>query len=359
MLQSFADYVYEDAFTPTSIPTTFSIDQHYVIHCSGAATAVMSIVGFIFIFVSYICLPRLRSFPFEIILMSSFSIVFGALSHLLTNMLGTMCELSAWLLTFSGLATVFWVCSIAFTINRVLHCEDGFLQDKTKHKTCHICCWGIPAFISMLPFSTRSYDTEGGDLCWITLDTTSGKIWAILSWYIPVWVMLLYIIRVYWKSWKVLQSLGLDGEIDTPPNIQLITQTSIMVYPPIFFITASCSCFEWVFTLLGDRQWFALVLLKIMSMNLAGFFTALVFGLTQAVRMEWIACCCPRLEHKNSASCQYQQFADDEVVREIVSGYSQTSETYVKASSQSEEHAADIYQDIYNSESYRSFAVTK
>merc|ERR1719245_552193 len=111
--------------------------------------------------------------------------------------------------------------------------------------------------------------------------------------------------------------------------------------------------------LLGDRQSFALVLLKIMGMNLAGFFTSLVFGLTRAVRMEWIACCCPRLEDKNSISCQYHHFADDEVVREIVSGNSQTSETYAKASFPSEEHAADIYQDIYNSDSYRSFAVTK
>jgi len=356
MVQSFEDYVSDNALAPTPIPTTFSIDERYIIHWSGVATAVMSIVGFTFIFVSYICLPRLRSFPFQLILMSSLSILFGALSHLLSYFVGTMCEVSAWLSTFSWLATALWVSSIAFTINRVLNGEDGFLQDKIKHKTCYIYCWGIPLLISTLPFSTRSYDTESAEWCWITLDTTEGKIWAFVSWYIPVWVVMLYIIRVYWKSSKVLQSLRLDGVISTPPNIQLITQTSIMVYPPIFFFTASCSCFDLVFTQLLNQRWFVLALLKVITMNLTGFFIALVFGLTQAVRMEWIAYCCPRLDHKTSSLCHYQRF-DDEVISEIVRGNTPTSETYVKASSQSEE-PNEVYLDIYR-ENYRSFAITK
>jgi len=356
MVQSFEDYVSANTFAPTPIPTTFSIDELYIIHLSGVATAVLNIVGFTFIFVSYICLPRLRSFPFQLILMSSLSLLFGALSYLLSYIVGTMCEVSAWLSTFSGLATALWVSSIAFTINRVLNGEDGFLQDKTKHKTCYIYCWGIPLLISTLPFSTRSYDTESEAWCWITLGTTEGKIWAILSWYIPVWVMLLYIIRVYWKAYKIIQSLRLDGEMTNPPNILLITQTSIMVYPPIFFLTASCSCFDLVFTQLVSKQKFVWELLKVISWNLPGFLIALVFGLTQAVRMEWIACFCPRLDHKNSGLCQYQRF-DEEVISEIARGTTQESESYVKASSQSEE-LSEVYQDIYI-ESYRSFAISK
>lgn len=379
MLQSYIDYESVSTFTSTPAPTTFSIDQQYIIYWSGVATAVVSIAGLAFIFVSYIYLPRLRSFPSLLVLMLSLSIFFGALSCLQIYLWGTMCEVSGWLLTFSGLATVSSVCSIAFTINRVLHSEDNFLQDITKHKTYWIYCWGIPLVMSMLPFSTHSYDTEkkSEDWCWITLDTTTGLIWALLTWYIPVWLMLFYIIRVYWKSAQVLQTIRLDDTIENPPNTQLLTQTSIMVYPPIFFLTASCSCLDTLFKLLFQRHNFYLELLKIISMNLGGFFVAIVFGLTPAVRMEWIACCCPRLDHKDSLF-QYRRLADehrpldhedrrldhedrhfdDEGQNKIGSVNTATSETYIKASSQSEEYISQIYEDIYK-ESYRSFTITK
>jgi len=355
MLQSLVDSVYDVSFSPTSSPTTFPYTQQDVIFTCGAATAGVSIVGSTFIILSYISFPRLRSFAFELILMISVSNFLSALSYIITPKVNPLlCEAEAVLMTFSELASIFWVGSIAFTINRIFLCDDGLSLDKTHRMKYHLFCWGISLFMCVLPFTTQSYESKSDTWCWITFRTTSGKIWAFVSYYIPVLVILSYLIHVYYKFWKVLNRISQVDERESLFNTRLVTQTRMAVYPTIFFFTIICACLDRVFEIVFGKRSFCLALLHIITINLGGFANAIVYGLTTSVRLEWVACCCPRFDNQDAPD--YYVHFEDEVGGESVNRYTAGSDsTYVRESVYSEDQPpATSYANPY-----RAFTVSK
>jgi len=340
---------------PTFSPTTFAYDQQDIIFTCGAATAGVSIAGSTFIILSYISFPRLRSFAFELILMISISNFLCALSYIITPMVSpVLCEAEAVLMTFSELASIFWVGSIAFTINRIFLCDDSLSLEKTHRKKYHIFCWGISLFMCLLPFTTHSYETKSDTWCWITFSTTPGKIWAFVSYYIPVLVILWYLVHVYYKFWKVLNRIAPVDEPESLFNTRLVTQTRMAVYPTIFFFTIICACLDRVFEIVSGRRSFCLALLHIVTINLGGFANAIVYGLTTAVRMEWVACCCPRLEHQDTLD-YYVHFEDENRSESKKRNTAASDSTYVRESLCSEDQLpAAAYINTY-----RSFTVSK
>jgi len=348
----------EQTVSPTTSPTTFSYDQQDIIYYFGATTAGVSILGSTFIIISYISFPRLRSFAFELILMISFSDFLRALSYILTPMVcPSFCEIEALLMTFSELSSILWIGSIAFTINRIFLCED-FSLEKTHRMKYHLVCWGISIAMTMLPLTTHSYEMTSETWCWITFDTSSGKIWAFACYYIPVWLILLYLVRVYYKFWMVLKNIRLSSDMKIVPNTRLVTQTRMAVYPTIYFFTIICACFDRLFELVSGRRQFFLALMHIITINLGGFGNAIVYGLTESVRLEWVAWCCPSLKHHGSRLDHYICFEDANRSESTARNTSTSESTYIRASVVSDDQFPEMYKDTYNS-SYRSWLISK
>jgi len=357
MLQSIIESTTELTVAPTTTPTTFSDDQQDIIYSFGAATAGVSILGSTFIIISYISFPRLRSFAFELILMVALSDFLKALSFILTPMVcPSLCEAQALLLTFSEIASIFWIGSIAFTINRIFSCEDISLENTHRMKY-HFVCWGTSIVMTMLPLTTHSYEVTSETWCWITFDTSIGKTWAFVCYYIPVWLILYYLVRVYYKFWIVLKNSRINSDIKILPNTLLVTETRMAVYPTIFFFTIICACLDRMFELVSGRRQFCLVLMHIITINLGGLANAIVYGLTKSVWLEWIAYCCPNVKHQGGRLDHYVCF-EDANRSESTARNTSTDSTYLRASINSEDLFPGIRNDTYNS-SYRSWIASK
>lgn len=308
-----SNYTEPEAITSpiNSTSSYFSNDEEELIAQLGAGIASASILGSLFIIVSYVKFPKLRSFAFELILMVAISDFFGACAYILSPLIDPyFCKPQAALMRFSETASIFWIGSIAYTVHHTLIRNKPFSLGRRIKAKYHIFCWGMSCVFTFLPFTTGDYDSRYVVLCWMTNLTLSGEIWAIACYNIPVWSVLFYLIWVYSKVWWILKARPLlrAGAIDTKkPKYRLITQKRISMYPAIFFLAIGFTTLNRVRQLLRKEQNFYLSLLQVVTTNLQGFLNSLVYGFTTAVRIEWIAYCCPN----RSVYDRYVSFDDN------------------------------------------------
>jgi len=311
--------------------------------CVGFAG--ISLAGSLFIIVSYISFPRLRSFAFKLVLMVSISDFLRSCSYILSPAIAPyLCRPQAVLMTFSELASILWICSIAFTIHRIFLHEDSFSLEKTHHLKYQCFCWGVPLVFTMFPYITHDYDKSDPLWCWIQYSDT-GIVWGLVCYYIPVWLVLLYLLYVYNKVWKIIKVRPINREtlsVSGRPNHQLVTQTRMAVYPAIFFFSIICGSLDRFYELAYRRRNFYLALLNVITINLQGLCNSFVYGFTNAVRQEWMACFCPKPLTKEDIG-HYVCFEDEKrvgAVSDVTRGPGLTNATessYVRCSTNSED----------------------
>lgn len=297
--------------TLSSTDVDFSILEDDVIVYIGAGISGFSLLGSSFVIISYIKFPRLRSFAFQLILMVAISDFIRAVSYILTPSIDeSLCIPQAVLSSFSAFASLLWVGSIAFTIQRTLLWNHSVSINLRQNLQYHIFIWGISAVLTLLPFTTGDYETSDVLWCWITFQTQSGVLWALVCYYVPLWLMMCYLIYVYSKIWWMLKARPLlkSGGIDSwKPKHRLVTQRRMAVYPTIFFFAVVCTSMDRLYQLIWVRRNFGLALLHIIMGNLQGLLNAFAYGFTAAVRLEWIAYYCP----SRSAHDHYVSFNED------------------------------------------------
>jgi len=84
-----------------------------------------------------------------------------------------------------------------------------------------------------------------------------------------------------------------DTDDPRKPKHRLITPRRMAVYPAIFFFVIIFSTVDRGYQLVRSKRNFYLALLDVVTSNLQGLLNSLVYGLTTAVRLEWIAHCFP------------------------------------------------------------------
>jgi len=292
---------------------SFSHSQSELVTILCLVLAGISMLGSLFIIVSYISFPRLRSFAFQLVLMVSLADVLSSFAYMITpSVAPSLCEFQGVLMTFSDLASLLWVGSIAFTIHRIFLHEHNFSLEQTHHLKYQCFCWGVSLVFAAFPFITNDYDKTNTLWCWIQY-SSSGIIWGLICYYIPVWILLLYLVWVYLKVWRIikLQPVNRECVIDTErANHQLVTQSRMLVYPTIFFFSIICGSLDRSYELALKKRNFYLALLNIITCNLHGLFNSIVYGFTNAVRLEWVECCCPKRSNKEEVG-RYVCFKDE------------------------------------------------
>jgi len=280
-----------------STSSYFSNSEEELIAQLGAGIAGVSVLGSLFIVASYVKFPKLRSFAFELILMVAISDAFGAFAYILSPLIDPyFCKPQAALMRFSETASIFWIGSIAYTVHHTLIRNKTVSLGRRIKAKYHIFCWGISCVFTFLPLTTGDYATSNVVLCWMSNLTLSGEIWTIACYNVPVWLVLFYLIYVYSKVWWILKARPLlrAGAISSKkPKYRLITQKRMAMYPVIFFLAIGFTTLDRVYQLIRKKQNFYLSLLKVVTINLQGLLNSLVYGFTTAVRIEWIAYCCP------------------------------------------------------------------
>jgi len=320
----------------------FTESEEDMISNIAACIAAVSLIGSLFIIVSYITFPDLRSFAFELILMVAISDSLRSSSYVLSQTINTnLCYPQAVLMTFGEVASILWVGSIAYTIHRIFLWNERLSIENTHLVRYHIFCWGMAIILTILPSTTNDYESKDAFWCWIKFDTGTGVIWALVCYYIPVWIILCYLMFVYNKVWMLLKSEGVVREDTGRPKHQLVTQTKMAVYPTVFFATICFACIDRMYELAGGRRNFHLALFHAITINLQGLINAFVYGFTNAVRMKWLACFCPQLKAED-VNGQYISLKDEEAaasLRRVKGATDATDSTYSRLTEYSDDQA--------------------
>jgi len=322
----------------------FTDIEQLIFRSVSLVSATISTVGVIFIVISYIIFPRLRSFSFEIVLMLAMADVVGSSSYffLVDNYGGyDQVEVHAILITFSKLSSLFWVGSIAFLIHMIYLWENSSSISHKQRWKYHMFSWGSSILFTALPFSTEVNKCRGSMWCWIALDTILSWIWALTCYFIPLLIILVYLLFVYYKTWRILrlresfsksQKEKLFPQSGLSPRHQVIIDTRIWIYPAIFFITIICSTLDRIWQLALEKRHFSLFLLSMVAINIQGFLNAMVYGSTKAVRSEWQALLCCRNKKVINDNFFKEEKVDDSPAS-IGDKTGDTMSTYMVASS--------------------------
>jgi hypothetical protein len=277
-------------FPSTSPTSTLTVSEKQYIGWLGAEIAGLGLVGSLFVVASYFIFPKLRSFAFYLILMVAIADIFEACAYILTpRMYPFFCKPQAILLAFSDLATLSWVWAIAFTIDGVIFRDSFGLTQRPCGVNFHIICWGGPLLLSLLPLATSNYDSPDDGYCWISFQNETGIPWALISHFIPFFLILCYIIKVYYKVRKVLKAHPLKV-LGTPDSQKVryryITKTRITLYPAIYIVSVLLACTDRIYQWVSGKRMFSLALLNVIATSLKTILNSLVYGFTAAVRLE-------------------------------------------------------------------------
>jgi len=265
----------------------------------GVILAAISLLSSLLVMASYIKFTRLRSFAFELILMVAISDFFRDCSFILTPSLDpNLCLPQAVLMSLGETSSIFWVFSIAFTIHRTILREDCWAVGTQRWKY-HVACWGLSILLTLLPFITHDYDKCDKFWCWIKYTSTWGLIMGFICYYGPVWLIVSYLIWVYSKVWRMLAARPVCSRDSRRLKHRFITQKRMAIYPTIFLFAIIFPSIDRVYLMITHRRSNYLAMLHIISSCLQGLLNSFVYGFTTAVRLEWIAYCCPNREVKD------------------------------------------------------------
>lgn len=277
----------------------FNVTESDIIHWTQITASTISLCGSLFIMSTYFRFPNLRSFAFKLILWMSVADAIHCISNLLPTddyYSDALCKIQAITMTFSELASVLWVGSIAYTIQFV------FLRDKDSPpfgECYHAVIWGLSLCACTIPIITDNYGLTGM-WCWITRSDAKGQVLRWLLYYVPAWFVFIYITWIYTRTWKMLdtrESSLLDYQRmrrmhsemkDTPSSHQLVTKSRVKWYPVVLAVTILFSTSDRFYQAIfeGKRN-FTLEFLHTLTNNLQGFINFLIYGMTESVRREW------------------------------------------------------------------------
>lgn len=232
----------------------------------------------------YICYPSLRGYEFRLIFYLAFSdMIASGLYAIPPHDNYVACNFQGAFLNFANnlrLAS----CAV---ISRSIHLTHKGAQDtfRDKEKICSILILALCMLSAGLPFTTDNYGIVQG-FCWIHINGDSyltGTIWRLSTFYIPLWIIIIYVCYVYYRVIKEIKMLRVVTEIHNRHINNAIKRLAL--YPAILIIgwlpVSVQRCIE-----MFDPEYRNLVFACI-SLGFAsaiGLFHALAYGITPEVK---------------------------------------------------------------------------
>jgi hypothetical protein len=294
----------------TNCASHFSDFYASVMRALTLTSASLSMFGAGFMILSYLTFPRLRTFPFKLIVFLSVSDAFASSAYLI-GMIGVTtgqvcntafaCYLSAQMSQFFDVATFLWTGVIAFNVYQVMVREKGRSVEQYERRY-HWFVWGTSLTLMLIAGGTGAFG-DAGLWCWIM--NTYPKT-QFLCYY-------LILILVFFCNITVLVLVGLALRNDASSNTNTVT-IRLLSYLFVFFIVRIWSVIDRLTELITGNPSLALAILHSIFSPLQGFCNALVYGMNRQVINEWkYSKFCQRL------LCKYgrqAEFASHELLRD-------------------------------------------
>lgn len=263
----------EAAFTP---------EQNHIIMLVVMSGAGLSLIGGLFIILSYIWYRSLRNFPYKLIVILTIADVLNSGAYLM-GFDHRLCQAQAALMQFFTVATFLWTGTFALNVYMVLvrHKSDVAAREPLYH----LLCWGLSGLSLGVNLGLGSLDTtfERGELwCWIG----GSYSWARLAtFYAPLLLVLVLNLLFYVRIYFAMRL--------RPDMAHVHLNSRLALYLSVFFCVRVWGLVNRAQNYVSPQQpIFSLYLMHAIFSPLQGFFNALVYGLNQSVRQHFQQVCC-------------------------------------------------------------------
>eukprot|EP01006_Ploeotia_vitrea_P040811 TRINITY_DN66462_c7_g1_i1.p1 TRINITY_DN66462_c7_g1~~TRINITY_DN66462_c7_g1_i1.p1 ORF type:complete len:285 (-),score=121.11 TRINITY_DN66462_c7_g1_i1:715-1569(-) len=249
----------------------FSDAQNEVLQALIICGSCLSIVGTLFITLSYVVFPSLRSFPYKIIVFLGLADFFNALSYLI-GLNSELCQLQAAMSQFFAVATFFWTACFAYNIVQVLVYQH---MDVSRNEPYyHMVSWGVPAVLLVINLALDSFG-DGVVWCWISADHPYLR---FLTFYLPLLAIVCFNAVVY-----VVVSRSLRGDLKRGAVKRRLNH-----YLFVFLLVRLWSVVNRFQNFLDPNgPIFFLYFMHTLFSPLQGFCNAVVYGLNMQVRQHY------------------------------------------------------------------------
>ncbi|XP_072036842.1 uncharacterized protein [Amphiura filiformis] len=254
--------------------------------------AALSLVGCLFMMVLIWLFRKYTLFSQRLILYLTIAAFFYSISALIESELpdGPLCKFEAFWGTLWLWAVLTWTCCITF--NLVISVARKTSTEKYEI-LYHFVGWGIPLFMSLLPFIGDHYGPAGA-WCWITDESSDGTHWRFAIWYGPLYILIFLMLICYvYVLFTLKKMTGIyQGTQEPQPQHAERDRRQIkeeirplVAYPCIYMVLSTFSLINRIQNAVApDHPVFALVVLHAMTIPMIGAINALVYGLDRTTR---------------------------------------------------------------------------
>jgi hypothetical protein len=275
-----------------------SSDEEEAIVAVNIVASSLSILGSLFVILVYCGFSEVRSYSFRLVLYMSICDLLLSFANLLGSMDSSheMCIAQAVLISYFGLASILWSAILALSLYLFVVKQNMTVPD-FEFKFA-LFAFGFPILMTFLPFSTSSYGDQYGQ-CWIEIDHAGGIAWAVLQFYIPLWLTVIFNSYCFYLAYKELQVL-IEGAGNMPEEerqLKLSNVSRLKYYPLVLVLCWIFSSINAVYMLAKpDSPSVGMIIMDQGMGSMQGFLDALVYGLNPTVRAAMAGtyqACCP------------------------------------------------------------------
>lgn len=274
------------------------VDHGPAFHLLNRISACLSIIGSLSVIFAFIGFPRLRRYFARLALYLALSDLWLCSSMLMGQSRAphyAKCQVQSLMGSYFGLASILWTVAIADSLRRVLLERDLRLETKYESRL-HLMAWGLPCAAVLLIVGLR-VSGPAGLTCWIQ-NTATGTVVRMITFYLPLWVSIVYAVWVYWRVSTLMRRLlaqrTIDGSAEYESSVweyqqdierQSRSMKMLLLIPLVMaFCWTPSSIRRVIDIVVPDWSCTPLDYLCVIFSPMQGALNALIYGLTPAVR---------------------------------------------------------------------------
>jgi len=283
-----------------SIPAKFVENHDPFLVLLVRVGGILSVIGSIFIIVSYCLFRRSRKFSRRLLMYLTVSDLFASIGWLFSGFEkilnakhpGTLCVIQGYLLQFFYLASFLWTACFAWHLFQLI-----WLKNRRAYKLewrYHLLSWGVPGAICLYFFIRQEFFHEPGmggtkdrPWCWISSNNPNDKFeWEqFVFFYFPLLAILLFNLFIYVLLLKRLRH-NLSG-------MELKIRQRLLLYVGVFIFLSGWGLANRVYQFVSNTATpnYFLLCMDAICGPLQGFCNAIVYGINQKLRERYIECC--------------------------------------------------------------------
>jgi len=286
----------------------FSDDDEVAINAVSGIAASLSILGSGFIIFAILYFKKWTQIHFKLVFMLSVADVINSFSFLIGNAddPSGACTFQGIVQQFGGTWSYCWIVAISFTLYRTMcfpdsddDClnENGEIdeakqaaKERITFRNYNLILFGYTAVMTVLPFFGDTYG-DSGAWCWID-NSDTGKVWRFLSFYVPVWIAMVAMGYMYYCIVAKIRP-HLEGADSVRSSRIVKAMYRLIAYPVIMFVGYIFGTINRIQNAASpDDPSVALYCIASFTLNINGFFNALVYGFNDSMQKDLRACCC-------------------------------------------------------------------